>query len=182
MKVVVVVAYEAITGAIGYKGNVFYHMKADMIHFRKITTKSLLGKENLLIMGRKTWDSLPNKPLQNRQNLVMTNRPILGIPTKQKVWDAFEYGLGHSEEIDNIFVIGGEVVYRDFLESDMVDEIVATVYYSKNPVEGDILKKADTFFPLEYLTKFKMVRKDFLAEDQNFTAYVCIYKKSAKTD
>jgi dihydrofolate reductase len=51
---------------IGYNGNLLEHIPDDMKFFKKLTTG------NVVIMGRKTWDSLPVKPLPDRLNLVIT--------------------------------------------------------------------------------------------------------------
>ena len=53
--------------AIGNSGNLMYHIKADMKNFKSLTT------DNVVIMGRKTFESLPNKrPLKNRINIIVT--------------------------------------------------------------------------------------------------------------
>ena len=180
MKVIIIVSFDERNGAIGYKDQLYYSLKADMAHFRKTTiTTTVPNRKNLVVMGRKTWETLPKKPLADRENLVMTNRHILHTVTKTNMYDVLEYGYGHSIELENIFIIGGERVYRDFLEKSLVDEIIATVYKRK---EEDKEYPADTFFPLEYLDNFKLVRSEFLAEDANFIAELRYFKKKGKTD
>ena len=179
MRVIIVVAFESETGAIGYNGELYHHMKADMIHFRQLTTKSALGKHNLLVMGRKTWDSIPNKPLAKRENLVLTNRSISGIICKTDVLDVFNWGISNHLELDNMYVIGGGKVYKDFLEANLVDEIVATVYTKK---DANLEKPADTFFPIEYLKDFKLIKTEYLTEDEQFIANICFYKRKIKID
>lgn len=56
-------------GVIGQGGGLPWHLPGDLRHFRRIT----MGKP--LIMGRKTWDSLPRKPLPGRANIVLTGQP-----------------------------------------------------------------------------------------------------------
>ena len=52
---------------IGFNGDLLEHIPEDLKYFKQLTTG------NTVIMGRKTWDSLPNKPLPNRTNIVITN-------------------------------------------------------------------------------------------------------------
>ena len=52
---------------IGYNNELLCSIKEDLERFKKLTTN------NVVVMGRKTWDSLPKKPLPNRTNVVVTN-------------------------------------------------------------------------------------------------------------
>ena len=61
-------------GAIGQHGNIPWHISADMQHFKAVT----MGKP--CIMGRKTWDSLPKKPLPGRDNIVVTRDTSFTAP------------------------------------------------------------------------------------------------------
>ena len=54
---------------IGYNGQLLAHIPEDMARFKALTTN------NAVVMGRKTWDSLPIKPLPNRENIVITSHP-----------------------------------------------------------------------------------------------------------
>ena len=55
--------------AIGYKNRLLYWLPDDLKRFKKLTTG------HPVVMGRKTWESLPKRPLPGRQNIVMTNNP-----------------------------------------------------------------------------------------------------------
>lgn len=97
--------------AIGCDGNLLQRIPADMAHFRRLT----LGK--VIVMGRKTLDSLPGrKPLLGRQNIVLSGNKALeceGLSlccSLQELVPALE-GVKSSD----IFVIGGEAVYRQLL-------------------------------------------------------------------
>ena len=57
-----IVAIEKQTGGIGYKNDLIVRLKKDMAHFRKTTTNTQeIEKENVVVMGRKTWESIPEK-------------------------------------------------------------------------------------------------------------------------
>ena len=55
-------------GGIGKDGKLPWHISEDLINFKKITSN------NTIIMGRKTWESLPKKPLPNRRNIVLSSK------------------------------------------------------------------------------------------------------------
>ena len=102
------IAAVAKNGVIGKDNQLLWHLPEDMKHFRETTR----GKP--VIMGRKTWESLPDKfrPLPGRLNIVVTRNPNYEAPGATRVHslrDAIEQA-GNAEEI---FVIGGEQLYRE---------------------------------------------------------------------
>lgn len=92
---------------LGKDGDLVWHISADLKNFKRITTG------HTVIMGRKTWDSLPKKPLPGRTNIVLTRTemPIDGAVTAHSVEDALKACEGE----ETPFVIGGEQIYRKFL-------------------------------------------------------------------
>lgn len=126
-----IVAIDDLWG-IGNNGNLLFKIREDMQFFKKITT----GK--VVIMGRKTLDSLPNgEPLENRINLVITSEPredynnvIFG--DIDKINEVIK-----NYDTNNIFVIGGESIYEQFLHR------CDTVYVTHNKA----IYKADTHMP-----------------------------------
>ena len=111
--------------AIGKDGDLPWRQSTDLQHFKKIT----LG--GTIVMGRKTWESLPGK-LPDRRHLVMTrsNRKDVDTITYQEV-------LKLSKE-EEIFIIGGGEIYTLFLPH--VDKIHRTIIHCK-------VDNADTFAP-----------------------------------
>lgn len=141
----IVVATDDALG-IGRAGALPWRLKEDMKHFRELTTGD--GKEqNLVIMGRKTWDSIPVKfrPLPNRLNVVLTRTNGASTPgaqfTMRRLEDAISYDAGHS------FVIGGGEVYTEAINHPACGEIVITKV-------GGVFD-CDTFFP-RYEDKFRL--------------------------
>lgn len=96
---------------IGKNGNLLFRIPEDMKFFKQKT----LG--TIIVMGRKTLESFPNrKPLENRTNIVLTSNPdykkegSIICNTKEAVLEQLK-----KQESDNIFIIGGESIYKQFL-------------------------------------------------------------------
>nr|WP_216851813.1 dihydrofolate reductase [Herbiconiux sp. VKM Ac-2851] len=99
---------EARGGVIGDGGGIPWHVPEDMAHFRELTAGSTV------VMGRKTWDSLPERfrPLPGRRNIVVTrqdNWTSAGAERAESVQSAVDTGGGSA---DDVWVIGGGEIYR----------------------------------------------------------------------
>lgn len=117
---------------IAKNGKIPWRCEEDMRFFKQITTEH---GPNVVIMGRKTWDSLPKKfrPLPNRMNIVITSstNSVTEIHQKLLVATSFQQALDRARETnpENIFVIGGKQVYEEALkhpdcEGGLVTKIV----------------------------------------------------------
>src|SRR6185295_13860607 len=97
-------------GAIGKGGKLPWHYSADMKFFKETTTG------NAVVMGHNTWRSLKKKPLPNRLNIVLSRQSDVARPESVVVlWDV-DSVLAKAKELPcDLFVIGGEQVYRSFL-------------------------------------------------------------------
>lgn len=118
---------------IGRRNGLLVSIPADMRFFRTETT----GKT--VIMGRTTLESFPGgKPLKNRFNIVVTRDPNYKVPDAAVVHSVEEAAeLAGSYPSENVYVIGGASIYRQFLP------YCDTAYVTKI----DYLYDADTFFP-----------------------------------
>ena len=122
--------------AIGKKGDLLCHLPADLKHFKDITS----GKT--VMMGERTFFSLPKHPLPNRRNIVLTDVPGKTFEGAETVYSIEEMvkrlqvtGDGLQEEA---FVIGGGMVYRQMMP--LADKLYIThIHHS--------WEDADTFFP-----------------------------------
>jgi dihydrofolate reductase len=132
MSRVALVAAVARNGIIGRGGRLPWHISSDLRRFKEIT----LGKP--VIMGRKTWESLPKKPLPQRTNIVITRQAGYRAPgaiVAASVAEALAFAeAGNPVEIA---VIGGGETYRLFLER------ASRIYLTEVDVEVD----GDTRFP-----------------------------------
>jgi dihydrofolate reductase len=99
-------------GVIGRDGTLPWRIPEDMKRFKTLT----MGKP--LIMGRKTWDSLPKKPLPGRTNIVITRDRALSAPGAVIVHSfADALARARAEHPDEIMVIGGEAIFAESLPS-----------------------------------------------------------------
>ncbi len=106
--------------AIGRGGELLCRLPEDMKRFREITTGSVV------IMGRKTYESFPKRPLPNRENLVLS-RSVKEIEGAE-VFTDIESVLKRVENSEKtVFVIGGEEIYRQF--APYCDEALITRVY-----------------------------------------------------
>jgi dihydrofolate reductase len=119
-------------GVIGRAGGLPWHISSDLKRFKEIT----MGKP--VIMGRKTWESLPRKPLPGRTNIVITRQPDYTAPGAQVVagMDA-ALDIANVERPEEIAIIGGGEIFRMFMA--MADRIYLT--------EADLVVEGDTHFP-----------------------------------
>jgi dihydrofolate reductase/thymidylate synthase len=131
--------------AIGRNNDLLFKLKKDTLFFKNITTNSLTSDskldQNIVLMGRKTWESIPKKyrPLNDRINLILTNNIELiksnPVPQNRNLNKGCVYFLNRTtfDEIykkynPNVFVIGGSDIYNMFLREDSysVDRIYLT--------------------------------------------------------
>jgi dihydrofolate reductase len=104
MRVSLVVAMAA-NRVIGRDGTLPWSLPADLKNFKRVTLNKAI------IMGRKTWESLPARPLPDRHNIILTRRVDFranGGTVVRGLDEAFDHALGS----DEVMVIGGEEIYR----------------------------------------------------------------------
>lgn len=163
MGVFIVCAFDQNYG-IGQHNSIPWHYPEDLKRFSEITQRAPEGKRNMVVMGRNTYDSLPDKyrPLPNRLNLVATtdNDKIkqedsndLVVPfcaeLSLKACQLMANQLGN---VHNIFICGGEYVYNRFI--DDADNIVGMFITRVNipqKINSNKLRSCDRFFPYNKL-------------------------------
>jgi dihydrofolate reductase len=120
-----------------------------MAHFKRVTMEPPSPeKQNAVIMGRKTWESIPSKfrPLEGRTNVVLTTSTTASsYPSDVVVASSLDDATSQLEKLDNlgnVFVIGGAKVYEESIQSGLVKRVIYT-QVSKVPEDA----KFDAFFP-----------------------------------
>lgn len=93
--------------AIGHQNELLCHLPADLKYFKQVTS----GKT--VIMGKRTWFSLPKRPLPNRRNIVLTDIPDETFPGAEMAYSIRE-AIEKCEDHEESFIIGGGMIYRQF--------------------------------------------------------------------
>jgi dihydrofolate reductase len=116
---------------IGKDNELLWHISEDLKRFKRLTT----GKT--VIMGKRTWESLPRKPLPGRKNIILTD--VAGEYFENSITAySIEDALNKCEKNEEVFVIGGGSVYNQFLP--IADRLYITHVHTSSP--------ADVFFPV----------------------------------
>ena len=123
---------------IGRDGDLCWHIRDDLKHFKELT----MGFP--VIMGRKTWESLPKKPLPGRLNIVVTSNPGIftfessGAIAAPSLDAAIEKAAKHPDFKGDIYIIGGATIYHKSIRT--ADRLEITRIHATD-------SEADTFFP-----------------------------------
>ena len=145
--------------AIGLKNELIYWLPNDMKRFRKLTTG------NTIVMGRKTFESLPKGALPNRRNIVVSRSAAKDAfagaecyasleEALQAARSGYDYEGNHSEDV---FVIGGASIYEQAI--GLADRLCLTCVH-------DTPTEADTFFPEIDQTVWKETEREDHEKDE----------------
>src|SRR5450759_94085 len=135
---------------IGKDNELLWHISEDLKRFKRLT----LGKT--VLMGKKTWESLPRRPLPGRKNIVLTDVPDECIDCSVTAY-SIEDALAKCEKGEEIFVIGGGSVYRQFMP--IADRLYITHVHKKAP--------ADIYFPEIDLKIWEVSEKEEFVDTEN---------------
>lgn len=128
---------------IGKDGKMPWHLKNDLKYFQDVTTKTQdPEKQNMVLMGRTTWESIPEKyrPLPDRKNVVLT-RDSKYEAEGADIYHSMEEALHAADDnIENIFIIGGGKVFSEIMTFPQLDGIYLTQIHETFD--------CDTFFPV----------------------------------
>ena len=117
---------------IGFDGDLLEAIPADLKRFKELTTG------HVVVMGSKTWNSLPKKPLPNRGNIVISRAKPL-IMCNNTIRIGLEDTIDYLKYIkDDVFIIGGGTIYKELLP--FCDRIYVTKIYKDH-------ENVDTYFP-----------------------------------
>ncbi|KAF3994172.1 hypothetical protein FT663_00142 [Candidozyma haemuli var. vulneris] len=172
-KISLIVAALQPSMGIGAKGKLPWRLRQEMKYFKDVTTKAKEGYVNAVIMGRKTWDSIPQKfrPLPGRVNVILSRSNknetdsdgVLHYNSFDSVMSQFEadaYRVGE-KRLDKIFIIGGSQVYNSLVLDPRVDNLLVThINYVGEESEKP---EMDTFLDWD-LSKWKQAEHKSLAE------------------
>jgi dihydrofolate reductase/thymidylate synthase len=164
------VVYKNNKFGLGFGNKLLYKNPEDMKFFKNVTEGSTV------VMGYKTWVSLPRKPLNGRVNIVLTKRHMNCNPDLENViFTNFKDFKKSASPRDKIFVIGGGDIYKLFLQDSLLKpkRLLFTL------TEPEISKDIDTFLEPELIKDYKLV--DFSDklnfENLSYTFLEYIYNK-----
>lgn len=146
------------------RGNALpWRLPGEMAYFKRVTSEARANCQNAVVMGRKTYESIPEKfrPLPGRKNVVLTRAASLGAPSsvaQASTLDAAIASLAHDRAVDRIFVIGGGTVYLEALQHPQCEQVLLTQVHA--------IFGCDTFLP-ELPAAFALVRQDGPHQDQD---------------
>lgn len=162
--------------AIGYQNRLLYHIKCDLTRFRELTTG------HAIIMGRKTYESLPHGALPHRRNIVVSHnlKELEGCEVYPSLKEAVE-AAGKAADTagkpttapcpisnEEIFIIGGESIYRQILPE--AHKLYLTVV-------DDTPQQADAFFPEINAEEWELIEKEMRNENDVSFSFLTYLKK-----
>ena len=119
--------------AIGFQNKLLFWLPNDLKRFKALTTG------NTIVMGRKTFESLPKGALPNRRNVVISSNPALQCPGAE-VFPSLTAALQSCKEDEHVYIIGGASIYQQALP--FADELCLTEINDVAPEA-----EADVYFP-----------------------------------
>jgi len=143
---------------IGWDNKLLWHIPEDLKRFKRLT----IGK--CVIMGKKTWESLPKRPLPGRKNIVLTDIPDECIDCSVTAYSV-EDALSKCDRNEEVFIIGGGSVYRQFLP--VADRLYITHVHKK--------ALSDVFFPeIDKLQWVVVEKEEYVSDDENKIPYTYV--------
>jgi dihydrofolate reductase len=151
--VITIIAAVARNNAIGNQNKLLYWLPNDLKRFKALTTG------HTIIMGRKTFDSLPKGALPNRRNVVVS-RSLTTLPGCD-VYPSLTEALSNTSPNEDVYIIGGATIYEQALP--FADRLCLTEI-------NDTPKEADVFFP-DYSTWKEVWREDHDKDEKHNQQY-----------
>ncbi|MFV0471146.1 MAG: dihydrofolate reductase [Paludibacteraceae bacterium] len=168
MPEVSIIAAVADNFAIGHNNTLPWYLPADLKRFKQLTTG------HAVVMGKRTFESLPNGPLENRKNIVLSTI-MEGNFDKYYEATSLRDAIELCENEEKVFIIGGASLFKQALVYPGVNTMHLTWVHH--------IFDADTFFPDFDMEKWKEVsREEFKADHKNpYDFSFCKYELKVKT-
>lgn len=134
--------------AIGKDNDLLWHITKDLKRFKRLT------EGHFIVMGKRTYFSLPKRPLPKRTNMIITDLPGEEIDNCLMAY-SIEDAISKMDNASESFIIGGGSIYRQLME--FADKLYITKVHKEF--------EADTFFPEFSLDDWKLVEKEDVNDD-----------------
>ena len=148
-----IIVAKAKNNVIGKQGEIPWKLSADLKHFAKIT------KGHTVVMGRKTYESIIQRlghPLADRNNIIITSQEKFVAPDCEIIKNINEIIQKYSNSNEEIFIIGGGEIYKQFLP------IANKLYITEVATSCD----GDAFFPTVLETDWKLISSEPHKQDE----------------
>lgn len=147
---------------IGKENRLPWHLPSDLKHFARLT------KGGTVIMGRRTWESLPtaHRPLKERKNIVITRSADYELPEGTHRAPSLDEALEKSE--GEAFVIGGAQLFDEAIHHPACETLILT------EIQGDY--QCDTFFP-EIPKNFERIEHSPMAQEGDIQFQFVEYRR-----
>lgn len=142
--------------AIGYNNQLLFHLSADLKRFKELTTG------HTIVMGRRTFESLPKGALPNRRNIVLSTRKDSSFADAE-TFTSLNEAIAHCGDNEKVFIIGGASVYEQAI--NMADMLCLTEIQAAAPA-------ADAYFPVIDPKVWREKKRDSHPADEK---HVCGY-------
>ncbi len=150
------IAAVARNGAIGFENRLIYWLPNDLKRFKQLTTG------HTIVMGRRTFESLPKGALPNRRNCVLTST-VKELPGCE-CFDSWDEFITSCRPDEDIYIIGGASLYRNLI--DKADRLCLTEI-------DDVPEQADTFFP-DYSQWHEVSREEHDTDERHHYRYAFV--------
>ena len=159
---------------IGKCNDLAWSIPEDMKHFKNITSNTQNpNKQNALIMGRKTWESIPKKyrPFKNRKNFILSRGFENGVLNKDEAYEFSDFNtclssVSNMTDVEEIFIIWGAQIYNQVLKHpNFTKAYITRIYYKYH---------CDTFFdglPLNFNLEFRSEMKEYQWVEFEYSVY-----------
>jgi dihydrofolate reductase len=137
-------------GGIGYQNRLLYWLPNDLKRFKALTTG------HTIVMGRRTFESLPKGALPNRRNIVLSRQAEATFPGAEH-FTSLQEVLAHCAQEEEVFIIGGASLYADAIA--LADALYLTEV-------DDASQPADAFFPPVNAAEWKEKGRDARPVDE----------------
>ena len=155
---------------IGYNNSLPWNIKEDLKIFSKLTRGN---NNNAIIMGRNTFESLPNKFLPKRDNLILSSSIIIDEKSECNIVKTFDnidsiIKFCNSKNYEQVWIIGGELIYQSFLRKNIVNKLFITKINKKYI--------CDRFFNFNE-KEWNLTSREKLENAHNIDANLLVYEK-----
>jgi dihydrofolate reductase len=155
---------------IGYKNKIPWYIKEDLKLFSKLTKGN---KNNAIIMGRNTFESLPNNFLPKRDNLILSSSIIIDERREDNIIKTFDninaiIKFCNNKKYEQVWIIGGQLIYETFIKKNIINNLFIT------KINNEYL--CDKYFYYDE-KKWNLVSSEKIENKENLDVKLFIYEK-----